>query len=225
MKAARGTPWRFIALNGIGAFALLAFTLAMVLGSSLERPTLLLDLVLPLLTLLAFVWLDLLLLFFRDPERRVGEGVVSPADGRVKAAAISGGVARISIFLGVFNVHVVRAPLSGRVARIETRPGGRRFAFSKDSADNQRVVVELSGEGGPAVLTLIAGAFADRILPYVEVGDELARGERLGIIKFGSRVDLELPAPPPLALLVKVGDSVKAGETALLAPPREAAPP
>ncbi|HKZ60303.1 MAG TPA: phosphatidylserine decarboxylase [Candidatus Thermoplasmatota archaeon] len=225
MKAARGTPWRFIALNGTGAFALLAFTLAMVFGSSLERPHLLLDIVLPLLTLLAFVWLDLLLLFFRDPERRVGEGCVAPADGRVEAASVSGGVARVSIFLGVFNVHVVRAPLSGRVTRLEHRPGGRRLAFSKESAHNQRVVVELAGEGGPAVLTLIAGAFADRILPYVAVGDLLSKGERLGIIKFGSRVDLEVPALPPLALLVKPGDTVKAGETAILAPPREAASP
>jgi phosphatidylserine decarboxylase len=175
--------------------------------------------------LFGVLWVGLLLFFFRDPERAPGSGVVSPADGRVRQASTTGHGATLSIFLGVFNVHVVRAPISGRVTSLAYKPGGRRFAFSKDSHLNERVLLGIAGEAESCSLTLIAGAFADRILPYVEPGATVNKGDRIGIIKFGSRVDLDYTAARPVSLRVKVGNTVIAGVTSILAPAEEAPAP
>jgi phosphatidylserine decarboxylase len=175
-------------------------------------------------TALAVLWTWLLLFFIRDPERAVGDGVVSPADGRVTAAQSSGLGANLSVFLGVLSVHVVRAPIAGRVTTLAYKPGGRRFAFSKESHLNERLVMGLAGVGETCSLTLIAGAFADRIQAYVETGTEVAKGDRIGIIKFGSRVDLEYASDNPRNLAVKAGDMVIAGQTSILLLPREGPP-
>lgn len=221
MRFAQGTP-RFLLLGQ----AILAAALLLVFVKALEVARLdppLFSTAVFLYAVATLLWLIVALRFFNDPDREVGHGLVSPADGRVRSASIEGGTASLSIFLGIFDVHVVRAPVAGRVGTLEHRSGGKRFAFSKESDLNERVVLQLESPEGTCVLTLIAGALADRIEPYVKVGDALSKGERLGIIKFGSRVDMRVGVAGPVELLVKVGDKVKAAETTVLAPAAEAA--
>ena len=162
--------------------------------------------------------------FFRDPERVVpseDDIAVSPADGRVirvepKADPITGEVRPcISIFMNVFNVHVNRSPVAGRVEAIRYFPG--KFfnaALDKASTDNERCGYLVRDDGGrPWVMVQVAGLIARRIVCRVEEGDTLARGERYGMIRFGSRVDLYLP--PDYSADVTNGDVVAAGESIL----------
>lgn len=167
----------------------------------------------PLATLAALALGGAVLLFFRDPDRSPpSNGVLSPADGRVSVIREEGNRVRVGVFMNVTDVHVNRAPLSGRVESVEHEPGTHRPAFSKESDNNEKVHIDLS----TCDLTLIAGAFARRIHPYVESGDELGRGERLGHIAFGSRADVLLPASFDAAdVEVKKGQRVRAGETVL----------
>jgi phosphatidylserine decarboxylase len=153
--------------------------------------------------------------FFRDPDRRPSaRGVLSPADGRVSVVREEGEQVRVGVFMNVTDVHVNRAPFDATVERVTHRPGAHRPAFSKESERNERVDVDLSTPEGPAELSLIAGAFARRIHPYVEVGDELRRGERVGHIDFGSRADVLLPpCYDRTDLLVEEGDTLRAGES------------
>jgi phosphatidylserine decarboxylase len=119
---------------------------------------------------------------------------------------------RVGVFLGVTDVHVVRAPLDGAVEQREHRPGAHRPAFSKESERNERVQLAV----GEYDLALIAGAFARRIHPYVDRGDAVERGERVGHIAFGSRVDVVLPAGTDVEdIRVTEGDTVRAGETVI----------
>jgi phosphatidylserine decarboxylase len=155
------------------------------------------------------------LLFFRDPDRTPppGVGAVSPADGTVTVVREEGDRVRLGIFLSPTDVHVVRAPAEGTVEAVDHRPGAHRPAFTKESERNERVDVGT----GDYDLSLIAGWFARRITPYVEPGAELARGQRVGHIAFGSRVDVLLgPEVDRADLAVGVDDAVRAGETALL---------
>ena len=151
------------------------------------------------------------LAFFRDPERTPPDaGVVSPADGTVSVIRTEDGRVRVGVFMNVTDVHVNRAPLPGVVADVAHRPGAHRPAFSKESERNERVDVDC----GDFEVSLIAGAFARRISPYVSPGDELRRGQRIGHVAFGSRADVLLPADyDESTLRVAVGDSVRAGET------------
>ena len=160
--------------------------------------------------------------FFRDPERRPsGPGVVSPADGRVSVVRREGDQFRVGVFMNVTDVHVNRAPFDGAVERVTHRPGKHLPAFSKESERNERVDVDVATDEGPAELSLIAGAFARRIHPYVGAGDDLARGERIGHIDFGSRADVLLPpAYDEADLLVSEGDRVRAGESIVAASER-----
>ncbi len=153
------------------------------------------------------------LFFFRDPERSPPfSGIVSPADGKVTVIREEDDRLRVGVFMSPFDVHVNRAPADGTVEGVEHRPGGYRPAFSKDSEHNERVEIGFEEFS----VTLIAGAFARRITPYVEVGDELSRGEKIGHIAFGSRADVLLPQGIGRAdLLVEKGDRVTAGETLL----------
>jgi phosphatidylserine decarboxylase len=153
------------------------------------------------------------LAFFRDPDRvPPPAGVVSPADGRVSVVRAEGDRLRVGVFMNVTDVHVNRAPLPGTVREVTHRPGAHRPAFSKDSERNERVDVDC----GDFEVSLIAGAFARRIFPYVEPGDDLARGQRIGHIAFGSRADVLLPPAYDRAdLCVAEGDTVRAGETIL----------
>ena len=168
------------------------------------------------------------LYFFRDPERVIppGDGVVSPADGRivdVSRAQIEGRPAwKISIFLSIFNVHVNRAPVSGVVKNQVYTPGRFRIASVPEaSVENEQNAVTLQHEGESIVIKQIAGAIARRIVFNKKIGDRVERGERIGLIKFGSRTDLLLPLD--YEPTVKVGDRVRGGSSWVARPARDGA--
>jgi phosphatidylserine decarboxylase len=137
----------------------------------------------------------LMLWFFRDPERQPAEGLVlSPADGVVQSIdPWPDGRTRVAIFMNPLNVHVNRAPCAGTVASVQHIPGGYLPAFDKESDRNERVVWHLDTAIGDLEVTQIAGAVARRIVPYADAGQAVGRGERIGLIRFGSRVDVYLP--------------------------------
>lgn len=178
---------------------------------------------LPLLLAAFFLW------FFRDPHRAIPAGngvIVSPGDGLVtETASIStpeGPRQRISIFLSVFNVHVNRAPISGTVSSVHYQKGQYLNAMNPASAErNEQSIVTLHGTGADAGLEVtfkqIAGLLARRVVCRCTKGQQVERGERVGLIKFGSRVDVLLPASAELR--VKVGDRVKGGATVLAVAP------
>lgn len=150
--------------------------------------------------------------FFRDPERHAPEipdALVSPADGRI-IRADSG---RVSIFMNVFNVHVCRSPVAGRVTSVAHEPGRFLAAMKAEASEqNERTTIVVQPPtGAPVRFVLVAGLIARRIVCRVAAGRDLLAGERVGIIRFGSRVDLDLPAGTAPA--VGVGDRVVAGET------------
>ena len=149
------------------------------------------------------------LVFFRDPYREKGPGIVSPADGRILAADPDRG--KLVVFMGIFNVHVNRAPLDGRVASVVHTAGGHAPAYSEDAGANERVETVLETQFGLVRMTQVAGVFARRIVPYVRRGDAVRKGQRIGMIRFGSRVELTLPRG--VRLSVRVGDKVRAGES------------
>jgi len=155
------------------------------------------------------------LAFYRDPERATPEGgVLAPADGVISVVREERDRVRIGVYMSVLNVHVNRAPVGGEVQQVDHHDGGNLPAFSKDSDRNERVTIDL----GETEVTLIAGAVARRISPYVAAGDEVARGDRIGHIAFGSRADVLLPPSIGLDdLYVAEGDRTLAGET-ILAP-------
>ena len=152
------------------------------------------------------------LFFFRDPERVVPQGnnlVVSPADGRVvEPTYLKQDVKQISIFLSVFNVHVNRAPIGGKVDTVKYNPGKFHVAsVDKASLDNEQTAMVITQGGRKVLVKQIAGLIARRIICYAKPGDSLAQGERYGLIRFGSRVDIFLPKDAEIK--VKVGDRVK----------------
>ncbi len=156
-----------------------------------------------ILTLFFFV-------FFRDPERSPPgdeDDAVSPADGRV----ISIQNQKICIFMNIHDVHVNRAPLAGTVTNIDYKPGGYIPAFNKDSLVNERNHIVISTDSGVLELTQIAGVLTRRIVSYISVGSRVKRGERIGMIRFGSRVDVIIPEG--YVFIIKVNDKVKAGCT------------
>ena len=175
----------------------------------------------PLLLAAFFLW------FFRDPQRTIptGEGlIVSPGDGLVtETASITtpdGARQRISIFLSVFDVHVNRAPIGGIVSRVRYQKGQYLNAMNPASAErNEQNAITLRGQGADAGLEItfkqIAGLLARRIVCRCKEGQTVERGQRVGLIKFGSRVDVLLPANAELR--VKVGDRVKGGASVLAA--------
>jgi phosphatidylserine decarboxylase len=162
--------------------------------------------------------------FFRDPERDIpaGEGlVVCPGDGKIidireidEPSFIKGMCRRITIFLSVFNVHVQRAPISGEVAHREYRPGKYAVAWHpKASEKNEQSSLGLIRNGERVLVRQIAGLIARRIVTYPEQGDRVERGDRIGLIRFGSRVDLFLPLD--WSLDCAVGDKVAGGANVL----------
>lgn len=159
------------------------------------------------------------LYFFRDPERRIPSepgAIVSPADGRVVEIVGEpfGGRSgtRISIFLSVFNVHVNRAPVGGEVRKIDYYPGKFLGAWKeKASTANEQNVIILATPAGEIWFKQIAGFVARRILCWTRIGDTVKLGERIGMIRFGSRVDLWLPADAEI--LVQRGQNVAGGAT------------
>jgi phosphatidylserine decarboxylase len=153
--------------------------------------------------------------FFRDPERSTDEaGVISSADGVVQSIDVCpDGRTRVAVFMNPLNVHVNRAPLKGTVTSLTHRPGGYLPAFNKDSERNERMVWHFDTEIGDVEVIQIAGVLVRRIVPYLSVGDAVERGQRIGLIQFGSRVDIYLPEGVEPA--VKVGDKTLAGVTRL----------
>jgi len=152
-----------------------------------------------------------ILFFFRDPDRDIGPGIVSPADGRV--LSVDPATRSVSIFMGVADVHVNRAPLAGVVAGQDHRPGGYAVASRPEAAGNERLAWDLETRLGSLRLTQVAGAFARRIVPYAHVGDKVKKGQRIGLVRFGSRVDLILP--PGCRMTVAAGDRVRAGASTI----------
>jgi phosphatidylserine decarboxylase len=170
---------------------------------------------LPVLLAVFFLW------FFRDPERAVPTGageIVSPADGIVTEAewieTPAGSRLRLSIFLNIFDVHVNRAPVAGTVKAVEYREGGFLNAMKPESVLlNEQTLVVLDAGGYEVSYKQIAGLLARRIVCTVKVGDRVERGQRVGMIKFGSRTDVLIPADA--VLRVRSGSRVRGGSTIL----------
>ncbi len=171
--------------------------------------------VVPLLLAIFFLW------FFRDPERAVPDlagAVVSPADGKVTDVSyitVDGDQqTRISIFLSVFDVHVNRSPIAGIVRDVRYQRGKFLNAMNPASAEeNEQNIVRVEGDGQTVVFKQIAGLLARRIVFHPKIGDRLDRGQRVGLIKFGSRTDVLLDSTA--SLQVKVGDRVRGGASIL----------
>jgi phosphatidylserine decarboxylase len=170
---------------------------------------------LPIVLAAFFLW------FFRDPERTIPQGageIVSPGDGLVTGAewieTVGGSRLRLSIFLNVFDVHVNRAPVGGVVKVCEFRKGEFMNAMKPESAlNNEQTLVVIDAGGYEVSFKQIAGLLARRIVCNLKVGDKVERGQRVGLIKFGSRVDVLMPAEADLK--VKMGSRVRGGSTVL----------
>jgi phosphatidylserine decarboxylase len=171
--------------------------------------------VIPCLLACFFMW------FFRDPERTIPQddgAVVSPGDGKVTdVSPVTVGnqkLTRVSIFLNVFNVHVNRSPITGVIREVRYQRGQYLNAMNTASAEkNEQNIVTVEGDGQKVIFKQIAGLLARRIVFYPKVGDRLERGQRVGLIKFGSRVDVLLDASARID--VKIGDHVQGGATVL----------
>jgi phosphatidylserine decarboxylase len=172
-------------------------------------------LALPIVLAAFFLW------FFRDPDRKIPtepRQIVSPADGVVTEAewieTTSGSRLRLSIFLNVFDVHVNRSPVSGTVKLVEYRQGLFLNAMNAESAlNNEQTMVVIDAGHYEVSFKLIAGLLARRIVCNLKAGDRVERGQRIGLIKFGSRADVLMPAEANL--LVKTGSRVKGGSSVL----------
>lgn len=178
------------------------------------------EIVLFIVSVFFFVISCLLIVFFRDPERSIGEGIVAVADGKIREIIHLqdddvGDCLRISTFMNIQNVHVNRMPLSGNIVTLMHHPGGHIPAFQKESDANERVVLLLKTDIGTVKIVQIAGAVARRIVPYVNAGSLVNKGERIGLIRLGSRVDLYLPAQKIKTLMVHMSERIKAGETTI----------
>jgi phosphatidylserine decarboxylase len=177
---------------------------------------------LPVLLAAFFMW------FFRDPNRTIPQvpgAIVSPGDGLVTEAewieTVNGSRLRLSIFLNVFDVHVNRSPVAGVVKVCEFRKGAFLNAMKAESVlHNEQTLVTVDADGYEVSFKQIAGLLARRIVCNLQVGDRVERGQRIGLIKFGSRVDVLMPAEANLK--VKTGTRVKGGSTVLAVMPSDA---
>jgi phosphatidylserine decarboxylase len=153
--------------------------------------------------------------FFRNPKRRIPADpnvIVSPADGKVVKLERVGNVTKLSIFLSIFDVHVNRSPMRGRIEAMDYRPGRFRAAFHHAaSVENERNIIMVSQGNVKLVFTQIAGLIARRIVCWKKVGDFVEKGELVGLIRFGSRVDVLFPAGTEVT--VQTGQRVRGGST------------
>jgi len=170
-------------------------------------------------TAIVFLVLSLFLaFFFRDPERKIPVDpsvIVSPADGKVvEILRQVDGTTRISIFLSIFNVHINRSPVEGVIASTQYTPGKFKPAYDASaSTENERNVLVIDHGSYKITVSQIAGILARRIVCWKKTGEHVRKGERFGLIKFGSRVDLTLPVN--VIPSVKMGDKVKGGSTVM----------
>jgi phosphatidylserine decarboxylase len=165
---------------------------------------------------LTFMFFSFVAYFFRDPERKAdpdSTSIVSPVDGKVVNIEQNEDGCRISIFLSVFNVHVNRAPIGGKIVRQEYRPGKFLVAWDeKASVENEQV--QMTFEGIRTIkISLIAGIIARRVLPYTKLGDTVAKGDRIALIRFGSRADVFIPSD--CTIVTRKGEHVKGGLSVL----------
>ena len=209
-----------------GAMILVVMVTVYVAGSSdIMSPTTVLAVEVIMAILLIWV-----LAFFRDPDREIPEGegiLVAPADGRVtdievveENDVIQGEALKIGIFLSIFDVHINRTPCAARIDKVTYRPGQYTNAMNPASAkvneSNDIAMTRLAEPKDALLVRQISGAIARRIVCRAKVGEDFACGEQFGMIKFGSRTELYLPACDSVKCVVKVGDKVKAGETILI---------
>jgi phosphatidylserine decarboxylase len=202
--------FRLLALFGLillGSLALFRITGARVFG---------------IIGFAAFMLFAFTLYFFRDPRREIPSdpaGIVSPADGKVisigetrNAEGYGGPAQTVAIFLSVWDVHVNRIPVDGKIVRIEYRKGEFKKAYLSDASEhNEQTRILIENPKGKVLVKQIAGILARRIVCRAREGELVKKGDRFGMIKFGSRTELFLP--PTVHLLVSVGDKVKGGET------------
>jgi phosphatidylserine decarboxylase len=153
--------------------------------------------------------------FFRNPRREIPaepDAIVSPADGKIVKVERVGNVTKLSIFLSLFNVHVNRSPIAGRIEAVDYRKGKFKAAFIHSaSEENERNIVMIGNGEIKLVFTQIAGVIARRIVFWKRAGDVVAKGELVGLIRFGSRVDVLFPAGTEAT--VRVGDKVHGGSS------------
>ena len=168
-----------------------------------------------------FMLTGFFVIFFRDPKRKIGDGFVAVADGKIrdikqlKDEDIKD-CTLISTFMNIHNVHVNRMPIDGIVKKIKHISGMHLPAFKKESDKNERVIIILETRIGLVKIVQIAGAVARRIVPYIKTGDKLKKGEKIGIIRLGSRVDVYLKTEKIEDLKIKINDKIIAGETTLV---------
>ena len=180
------------------------------------------NIVLKIFTILSFLFIIFTIYFFRDPERTTPEGenlIISPADGKViliddvqENDFFKSNVKMISIFMSAFNVHVNRIPISGKVVYFDYKKGAFHQAFRDEASyENERAIIGIENNGFKILFKQIAGIFARRIVCNIREGSEVKQGERFGMIKFGSRLDIFLP--DNVKIKIKLNEKVKAGET------------
>jgi len=162
----------------------------------------------------------ILIIFFRDPERSVGHGLVAVADGKIREISQGtdrdiGDYTKISTFMNLHNVHVNRMPLTGKILSIRHIAGSHLPAFAKESERNERVIILLHSQIGTIRLIQIAGTIARRIVPYLKKGETYEKGDRIGLIRMGSRVDLYIPTKKIKSLNISLHQRIKAGEDSL----------
>ena len=183
-KGGRG----FVAIGAVATLAAIPFSLFATVG---------------LLALTLF-----LAIVFRDTGRTIGDGVVAPADGTVREVDQEKGY--VSTYLALRNVHVTRSPIDGIVRKRQRQHGKHAPAFSSKTVHNERLEIQLGTRLGDVSIVQMTGAIARRIVPYVHEGQSLGKGEKLGLIRFGSRVDVFMP-PSSVRITVKKGDKLRAG--------------
>ncbi len=180
------------------------------------------NIVLKIFTILSLLFIIFTIYFFRDPERTTPEGenlIISPADGKViliddvqENDFFKSNVKMISIFMSAFNVHVNRIPISGKVVYFDYKKGAFHQAFRDEASyENEQAIIAIKSNGFKILFKQIAGIFARRIVCNIREGSEVKQGERFGMIKFGSRLDIFLP--DNVKIKIKLNEKVKAGET------------
>ncbi len=160
----------------------------------------------------------MLIVFFRDPDRNIGNDIVAVADGKIREISNVkdkdiGECIKISTFMNIHNVHVNRMPISGKTLSIDHYKGKHIPAFKKESEKNERVVSIIKTDIGKIKIIQIAGTVARRIVPYFKQNEYIEKGEKIGLIRMGSRVDLYLPTKIVKTITISVNDRLKAGES------------
>lgn len=187
---------------------LILSVLVFVLSFSTNYSSLILYFLAFLLILIFFTFL----IFFRDPYREIGKGITAPADGIVKRIEKNDESIMISTFMRIHDVHVNRCPIDGKVVGLKHVLGKHIPAYKENYEKNEKVIIDLDTKIGKVRIIQIAGILARRIVPYVKDGEELKKGQKIGIVRFGSRVDLHLPLDD-IRLKIKEETRIYAGTT------------